>query len=63
MSAKFWIFKRSANNFKEFGSARKSHVGWAKTTAQAVKICDEYNENRTGAQIKRGTKYEFTSQF
>lgn len=58
---KYKIFKRSCRNWKEFSQARKFHVAWVDSHEEAVRICDEYNSTRTPAQIKRGTKYEFTA--
>lgn len=55
------IFKRSATNWQQFARARKYHVCYAQTVEQAVRICSDFNDNRSPAQVKRGTKYEFTS--
>jgi hypothetical protein len=55
-------FKRSCINWREFGSARKITVDTHLTIDQAIKQCDEYNENRTSAQIRKGTKMEFERQ-
>jgi hypothetical protein len=55
-------FKRSATNFKEFARARKIPDQYGLTGEQAVARCDSFNDNRTPAQIKRGTKMEFEKQ-
>lgn len=56
------IFKRSATNFKEFARARKVVVQRGLTYEEALRRCDEFNDNRTPAQIRRGTKMEFTKE-
>ncbi len=53
-------FKRSATNWNEFANARKSTVDTHLTYEQARQQCKEYNDNRTAAQIRKGTKMEFT---
>lgn len=61
--ARFYkTFKRSANNWKEFGSSRKITVETGLTEQQARERCDEFNKNRTPAQKRRGTMLEFTAQ-
>lgn len=55
-------FKRSATNWQTFSSARKITVETGLTYEQARQRCEEYNNNRTAAQIRRGTKLEFTSE-
>lgn len=57
-----WVFKRSCQDWKSFAQARKYHVAYVDDVQKALEMCDEYNSTRTPAQIKRGTKYEFTSQ-
>lgn len=52
-------FKRSCNNFKEFFKARKITVDTRLTYTEALKQCEEFNNNRTTKQIKKGTKLEF----
>jgi len=55
------VFKRSARNWREFASARKYTVRTRLTHAEALRMCDALNAELTAPQIKRGTKYEFTS--
>ncbi len=55
-------FKRSARNWEEFASARKSTVDTGLTYDEARERCKEYNENRTSRQIAKGTKLEFDSE-
>jgi len=55
------VFKRSARNFNEFANATKYHVQSGLTYEEAQNMCRDFNDNRTSAQIKRGTKYEFQS--
>jgi hypothetical protein len=52
-------FKRSCTNWKQFAKARKITVDTGLTYEEAQRRCDEYNDNRTPAQIRKGTKMEF----
>jgi hypothetical protein len=56
------VFRRSATNWQEFAKARKTVIRRNVTIEQAQRICDDYNDNRTAAQKRRGTKYEFRRQ-
>lgn len=56
------VFTRSARNWNEFSSARKVTKARGLTYAEAQRYCREWNESRTPAQIKRGTKAEFEQQ-
>lgn len=58
----YTTFKRSATNFRQFGSARKITEETGLTYEQAKQRCEEYNANRTPAQIRKGTRLEFTAQ-
>ncbi len=55
-------FKRSATNWKQFGSSRKITEETGLTYEQAKARCEEYNSTRTPAQIRKGTRLEFTAQ-
>ena len=55
-------FKRSANNWEQFAKARKISVDCGLTYEQAREQCRQFNENRSPAQIRKGTKMEFTEQ-
>jgi hypothetical protein len=55
-------FKRRARNWEEFASARKRTVSTGLTVEQAREECRDYNDNRTQAQIRAGTKMEFERQ-
>jgi hypothetical protein len=55
-------FKRSCTNWSQFASARKITEETGLTYEQALQRCDTYNDNRTTAQIRKGTKLEFTEQ-
>ena len=55
-------FKRSCRNWQEFGSARKITEETGLTYEQAKERCEAYNAHRTAAQIRKGTKLEFTAQ-
>jgi hypothetical protein len=52
-------FKRSATSFSSFSHARKFTVERGLTFEQASYACKAFNDNRTQAQIRRGTKLEF----
>ena len=53
------VFKRSARNFDEFARARKQTIERGLSYSDAQRICVQWNKERTPAQEKRGTKYEF----
>jgi hypothetical protein len=55
-------FTRSATNFEEMRSARKTTRHTGKTYEEAQKLCEDFNKNRTPAQIRKGTKLEFTRE-
>lgn len=52
-------FKRSCTDWKSFGSARKTTVDTRLSYDEARNQCQSYNENRTPAQVRKGTKMEF----
>jgi len=54
-------FKRSATNWETFAHNRKITQSTGLTFAQAKEECEAYNNNRTAAQIRKGTMLEFTS--
>lgn len=53
------VFKRSCTDWRSFSSARKITVERGVSIDEALQICDQYNDNRTPAQIRKGTKCEF----
>jgi hypothetical protein len=53
-------FKRSCKGWEEFSSARKMTGETGLTLEQARQRCDAFNNHRTPAQIRKGTKLEFT---
>ena len=55
------IFKRSATSFEELARARCWHICFAASLKEAQEICQGFNADRTPAQVRAGTKYEFTS--
>jgi hypothetical protein len=57
--ATYRTFKRSARNWGEFSSARKITVDRGLTEDEARRACDRFNNNRTAAQVRRGTKLEY----
>lgn len=56
---RYRVFKRSARSFQEFARARKIEMARGFTYEEAQAYCARWNEERTSAQIKRGTKAEF----
>jgi hypothetical protein len=62
MQTYYKTFKRSCRNWQEFASARKITVDKGLTYAQAQEACQRWNASRSSAQIKVGTKLEFTAQ-
>lgn len=55
-------FKRSCRNWQEFARARKTTHDRGLTYEEARRQCDEYNNNRTPAQKRRGTKLELEAE-
>lgn len=62
MNDKYTVFKRSARNFEEFARARKATIRRGLSLDEARRLCANFNNGRTAAQVARGTKYEFTAQ-
>jgi TRAP-type uncharacterized transport system substrate-binding protein len=62
MPTYYKTFKRSATNWKTFASARKITEETGLTYEQARQRCEDFNNSRTAAQIRKGTKLEFTQQ-
>ena len=58
MAGNYTVFTRSA---REFAKARKITVRKGLTIEEARRMCANFNDNRTTAQVRRGTKMEFTS--
>jgi len=59
---KYKTFIRSATNWQQFSSGRKQTVDVGLTIDEARRACERFNQNRTTAQTKRGTKMEFTAE-
>ena len=62
MADKYRTFTRSCRNWEEFARARKYEDRRNLTREEARDRCTAFNDNRTPAQIKRGTKMELTAQ-
>jgi hypothetical protein len=60
--ATYKTFKRSATGWESFSSARKITVDRGLTYDEARRSCENFNKNRTAAQIRKGTKLEFTQE-
>lgn len=61
MPEKYRVFKRSATCWKHL-ARRGTTVRPGLTYEEAQRFCDDWNNNRTPAQIRAGTKMEFTAQ-
>jgi hypothetical protein len=55
----YTVFKRSATDFQSFAKARKIIQRRGLSVEDARKMCNDFNDNRTAAQIRTGTKLEF----
>ncbi len=58
----YYTFTRRARNWDEFSSARKHIIDRNLTIEEARRACTTYNEHRTPAQVRNGTKMEFDTQ-
>lgn len=58
-SGTYWVFKRSARNWREFASARKYRVETGLTYDEARRCCERHNSSLSASEQRRGTKYEF----
>jgi hypothetical protein len=58
---RFTVFRRSCVNWEQFAHARKTIIRRGLSGDEARRMCDQFNDHRTKAEVKRGTKYEFTS--
>jgi hypothetical protein len=59
---RYKTFIRSATNWDSFARARKHTVDTGLTYDEARRACQAYNDNRSSAQIRKGTKMEFTRE-
>jgi hypothetical protein len=57
----YTVFKRSCADWKSFASARKITVATGVTETEALRMCEQFNAKRTPAQLRKGTKLEYTS--
>lgn len=58
----YYVFKRPCKDWQSFARARKITVRTGLTYSEAQAFCLRENENRTPAQVRAGTKYEFTTK-
>ena len=56
----YQLFTRSCTDWKSFARARKMKQGVVGTEQEALDKCESFNKGRTAAQIRRGTKMEWT---
>lgn len=59
---KYRTFIRSCTNWVEFAQAEKRTVDTHLSLDEARRACEAYNDSRTEAQIKKGTKMEFEKE-
>lgn len=62
MNPTYKTFMRSATSFASFAKARKRTVDKGLTYDEARRACENYNKNRTPAEVQAGTKMEFMAQ-
>lgn len=55
-------FLRSANNFEEFSAAEKIEQTTGLSFSDAREECEQFNADRTEAEIESGTKMEFEKE-
>jgi len=55
-------FKRSCTNWQQFARARKITDCTGLSYEEARERCRAFNESRTAAQIRKGTKLELTQE-
>ena len=60
MNGTYYVFKRSAVSFESFARAKKTTLARGLTYEEAQRYCARWNADRTPAQIRKGTKAEFT---
>lgn len=56
-------FKRSCIEWRSFSTAKKLTVDKGLTFAEAKRQCENFNKNRSPAQIRKGTMMEFTLEY
>lgn len=57
----YTVFRRSATNFEQLARANKKIIRTGLSLEQARALCKEFNDDRTPAQERAGTKLEFTA--
>ena len=57
------VFRRTAANWEQFAKARKTTQKRGLTYGEAQRCCERYNAERTSAQIRAGTKFEFEQEY
>jgi len=62
METTYKTFLRSATNWREFANNPKHEVETGLTLAEARAACEEFNNNRSQAEIDAGTKMEFEEE-
>lgn len=58
---RYRTFRRSATSFEEFAKAEKIIESVGLTLDEARQECEEFNNNRTPEEIRKGTKLEYES--
>jgi hypothetical protein len=62
MSGTYKTFLRSCTDWQSFAAARKITQDTGLSYEEARRRCEDYNANRNAAQIRKGTKMEFTRE-
>lgn len=57
----YTVFRRSATSFEELVRANKKIIRTGLGLDEARALCKEFNDHRTPAQERAGTKLEFTA--
>lgn len=59
---RYTVFRRSATGWESFSRARKYTIRRGLSLEEARQLCASFNDHRTPAQERAGTKYEFTEE-
>jgi hypothetical protein len=61
-NTRYTVFRRSATGWASFATARRYIIRKHLTVEEARRMCAQFNDNRTPAQERAGTKYEFVGE-
>jgi hypothetical protein len=57
----YTVFRRSATSFEQLARANKKIIRTGLSLEEARALCKEFNDGRSWAQERAGTKLEFTA--